>query len=228
MAMREYRIQLKDRATGATIITAGGLCYVAVAGAANKATLFDKTGAALANPLIPTRGFINFFTADTVASVDLYIQAPGGQFVVAAGVVASGNNEIVVDTLNRRQIYKIPFSIADCVAATEKDTGFILPLGYVLNRLHGCGLQMTVLETTGAKTMLVGTLSSQAGGSANGFINASSTAALGQVIGTDGGSFSTNAPYATDSQTAKNVSYTLVTASVTAAGFINLPVVLAA
>ena len=225
----EYRIQMKDLAQekfGQAIIAAGGNVFVATLGTAHKATLFDKNGAALTNPIIPTRGFINFFVADTIASVDLYAEAPGGQFKVVKAVVPSGPNEIGFDTSKSEHLWEIPFSIADSVAGTEKDTGFILPAhAFVLNRLHGEGILVTVIETAGAKTMLVGTLSTQSGGAASGFNNATSTATLGTVVGTDGASFSTNAPYMVDTNPAAvNVSYTLVTASVAAEGFILLPV----
>lgn len=220
-----YRIQLKSALDKQSIITSGGTCFVAKAGTAQKETLTDKNGVSLTNPLQLTAGLIDFAVAITSATVDLYIQSPGGQFIVLKGVAPSGLNEYEVPNDNKRQTYVIPFSIVDSVAATEKDTGFALPAqAMVLNRLHGCGLNVTVPETAGVKTMTVGTLSTQAGGVAAGFINGSSTAAKGLVTGTDGSLFSTNAPYNSDANTAKNISYTLVTASVAAEGFIILPV----
>lgn len=226
----EYRIQLKDQSGGlfgTAVIAAGGQVFVAVAGTAHKQAIVDKNGAALANPLPLVRGFMNFFIPATItAGVDLYIQAPGGQFKIATGVLPSGPNEFGIDTARPEQLFKIPFSIADSVAATEQTTGFVLPVNsMVLDRLHGAGLEVTVIETTGAKTITVGTLSSLSGGVAAGLINGSSTATLGQVIGTNGSLFSTNAPALVGANPAANViSYTLVTASVTAEGFIVLPV----
>jgi hypothetical protein len=227
-AYNHYAIQLKDGVLGTAIISAGGTVHVAQAGLPDKQTIYsDANGTSLANPMTPTRGFISFYTLSTVASVDLYIQAPGGQFIVLAGVTPSGPNEVAVRTDQRRQLAKIPFSIADSVAATEKDTGFVLPTNsMVLDRLHGAGLLVTTAETAGAKTITAGTLSSQSGGSASGFINGSSTASTGQVTGTNGGLFSTNAPYNSDANAATNISYTLVTASVAAKGFLLLPYVL--
>jgi hypothetical protein len=220
-----YKIQLKDALSKQSIINSGGTCFVAKAGTSQKETLTDKFGASVANPILMTAGLMDFCVPIADLTVDLYILAPGGQFVVLKGVSPSGLNEYEIETQAKRHTYVIPFNIADCVAATEQDTGFVLPThAFVLNRLHGCGLNITTAETAGAKTMTVGTLSSQSGGSASEFINGSSTASLGLVIGTDGGGFSTNAPYATDANTAKNISYTLVTASVAAAGFIILPV----
>jgi hypothetical protein len=231
MGNLEYRIQLKDTGPGAfgtSLIGTGGQVFVAAAGTAHKIALVDKNGASIANPQALTRGFMNFFVPDTTASVDLYIQAPGGQFKVVTGVTASGPNEIPIDTPRGQQLFKIPFSIADSVANVEQTTGFVLPVNsMVLDRLHGAGLEVTVAETAGAKTITVGTLSTLAGGSATGLINGSSTGTLGQVIGTNGGLFSSNAPALVGANPAANViSYTLVTASVAAEGFILLPVLL--
>jgi hypothetical protein len=227
----EYRIQLKDTAGGTfgtSIISAGGNVHVAKAGLPDKQPIYDKTGAVLANPLVPVRGFINFFVPVAIASVDLYIQAPGGQFKVALGVTPSGPNEIGLDTSKSEQWYKIPYSIADAVAGTEQATGFVVPdPAFFLDRLHGCGLDVTVVETAGAETINVGTAeANSAGGDSDGFIAGSSTATLGLVIGTNGTLFSTNAPATSTAIKAgnSNIVYVLVTASVAAKGFIYLPV----
>jgi hypothetical protein len=226
-AYREYRMQLKDGSLGSAIIAAGGTCHVATAGSPDKATIYaDKDGTALANPLTPVRGFINFFTLDTVASVDLYIQAPGGQFVVVEGVVAGGPNEIHIATTKREQMYKIPFSIADAVANTEKDTGFDFPAkAIVLDRLHGLSVNVTTLDAS--QNILFGILSTESGGDADGLsTNVSLTTAV-QKIAVNGALFSTNAPFMSDSITGKSISYTLDTSTDTGKGFIEIPVRLA-
>ena len=187
--MFEYRIQLKDAITGATIQSTGGVCYVAEAGGAAKVTLYDKTGASASNPSSLTRGFINFFTAETVTSVDLYILAPGGQFVVATGIVASGPNEILVDTGNRMQCMKIPFSADDFTAASENLTGFTEPTNALM--LPDPAVLVTTLDAT--ETIDLGTLSTDSG-DADGFIAAASVAAAAlvpAVIGFDVGTNNT-------------------------------------
>jgi hypothetical protein len=228
MAKLKYHFQLKDAVSGAAIITTGGVCHVAIAGSPDKATLYDKDGAALANPIAATRGHFEFFVADTVASVDLYIQAPGGQFAVVAGMVQSGPNEVLIDTSNKNQVYKIPFSIADSVAATEKDTGFDLPaLCQVLGRLSGCGIHVTAADATEDIDVGLGeVVPTESGGDANGFIAASDLDNAKQVIGTNGALFSTNAPHLSDAVTAKSITYTLTSGTDTAKGFIVLPVIL--
>lgn len=224
--MKRIHFQLVDL-EGKSITDAGGAVHVATAGSPAKATLTDKDGAALANPVSLTNGAAEFYVADSVSTVDLYIQAPGFQFIVKAGI-APANHNFKVDTTERYQVYKIPFSIADSVAATEKDTGFNLPTrAQVLPLLGGAGLTITTAETAGAKTMMVGTLSTETGGDADGLLAATiSTAATGKVVGINGALYVSNAPALTDANVAKSISYTLVTASVAAAGFIVLPVIL--
>lgn len=228
MANREWRIQLKDRASGESIIAAGGKVTVCQDGSPDKQTLYDKDGAALANPVTPTRGMISFYCADTVEQVDLFIQAPGGQFVDRYDVKPSGPNEIEVDTAKREQLYKIPFSHADDAGdATETDTGYDLPAScFVLDRLNGCGLLVVDIDAT--ETIDVGTLTGETGADPNGLIAAHSVGTAGAVVGTNGALFSSNAPYASDANASKSISYTLTAGTDTAAGFILLPVVLAA
>jgi hypothetical protein len=124
MGNRNWNFQLKDRASGEAIVTAGGVAYVTAAGDPARLALKNKDGSTLANPLTPTRGFIEFFADETVESVDLFIMAPGGQFVVRKGIKSSGPNEIEVDTGSLRHVAVIPFAIADYAANTETKSGF--------------------------------------------------------------------------------------------------------
>lgn len=226
MGNREWRIQLKDAFTGEAILTTGGTAFVATVGTPTKATLLDATGAALTNPIQMTKGFINFFVVDTVDTVDLYIQAPGGQFVVQLAIKPSGPNEILIDTSIKMQLYKIPFSITDAVANTEKDSGFDLPAkAWVLDRLNGMGVQVTTLDA--GQNILFGLLSSESGGDADGLSTNVSLASAILKIGVNGALYSTNAPHLTDSVTSKSISYTLDTSTDTGKGFIVLPVHLA-
>lgn len=223
MGNREYRIQLKDRWTQQNVITAGGKVFVAQVGTPLKQTLYDKDGAALSNPITPTRGFINFFVVDTAASVDLHGMAPGGQWFDALAVVPSGPNEIVIDTAQKRHVAKIPYSYVDQTGdATETDTGFDVPdPARVLDRLHGCGLLVVAIDAT--ETIDVGILSSESGGDADGLIAAHTVGTIGLATGTNGALFSSNAPHKSDAVTGKSISYTLTTGADTAKGFILLP-----
>jgi len=238
MGMKEFRIQLKDAQTGEAIITAGGKVYVAAAGDAQKATLYDKNGAALANPVTPTRGGISFFVADTVATVDLYGMAPGGQFFTRAGVPASGPNEIAINTGDRNQCFVIPFSINDTTAAAETNTGFSIPAAAAL--LPTPLVFVSTLDS--GMTIDFGTLSS-ASGDADAFIDgvALTTAGLakatllnsGVTMGAkfyvqDSANAGDKAPEIDISQAGKVLTYTLSGSTDTAEGFIIQPYLLAA
>lgn len=238
MGNREYRIQLKDRATGEAIISAGGKVYVAQDGDAAKQTLYDKDGAALSNPLTPTRGFINFFVVDTTDEVDLYILAPGGEFVVRKNVKPGGPNEIAVDTDQRFQSMVIPFAIGDTSAATETSTGFAIPAKAQILP-HGLGIDVLTIDAT--EDIDVGTLSSDSG-DADGFMDGVSVGTAGFVKPTllasgdtmgallsvlDSANAGDDAPEGDHSMQGKTVTYTLSTGSDTAEGFIHLPYYLA-
>lgn len=180
MGNREWSIQLKDAHSGEAIITAGGVCYVS-AGPNDpaKATLYDKDGASLSNPVALTRGNINFFVADTVDSVDLFIQAPGGQFLVVNAVKPSGPNEVLVDTARPHQVMIIPFAQGDFTANTETDTGFDEPA----NALFLADSTSTIIRLTTAddsETIDVGTATAESG-DPNGFLSAAVLTTIGIV-----------------------------------------------
>lgn len=234
-----FSIQLKDAVTGASIISAGGKVIVCQAGTPDKATLFsDADGTSLANPLTPTRGFIEFWTLDTLASVDLYIMSPTGHFLSISGVVASGLNEIVVPTNDRQGVMKIPFSIADTTATTETSTGIAIPATAAIQPQPL--LLVTAIDAT--ETIDVGTLSTDSG-DANGFIAAVSVGTLGLAKPTlatagitlgallfvqDSANAGDEAPEQDVASAGKTITYTLTAGSDTAKGFILLPYHLAA
>lgn len=164
--MRKYHIQLLD-ADGVAITASGGVALVVEDGGEAKVATKDADGAALANPVALTNGVLEFFVADTVAEVDLYIRAPAGQFRVAKNVPASGPNSIRIATDVALHTYVIPFSSADIADATETDTGFDLPTnGAVLPE----GISVDVTNAASTETISVGILSTESGGDADGFI----------------------------------------------------------
>lgn len=232
--MNQFKIQLVDRPIGAfsgpAITGAGGMVMVCAQGSASKQTIKDATGAAITNPVPFTRGGATFYTDNANPKVDLYVMAPDGQFAVLFAAQGDTLKEVPIDRSKIDQTALIPFSIADSVAATEKDTGMILPAGALV--LPDVGIRVDVIETTGAKTIDFGTLSTGSGGVAAGFGSALSTATLGVVAaksastatrGTNVGGGTLDRGYSTDSQTGRNISYTLVTGSVAAKGVIFLP-----
>lgn len=241
--MRHYEISLLDVLTGKAIQGTGGKAYVASNGATAKATLYNKDGTSLVNPITPTNGKIEFYTADAVAKVDLYIQTPKGFAVNVKDVAPSGPNEICVDR-SARQTLVIPFSIANTTAATETDTGFDLPTNAIVQP-NGTLVEVTTVDAT--EQIDVGILSSESGGDADGFLALLSVATAAPVlpavtvtagvyaantfgalisdytVGTnadDRGLFNTK-QYRCNG-TARSISYTLTTGSDTAEGFIKI------
>lgn len=237
---KKVSIQLKDAVTGKAIITAGGKCYVAQNGVPAKQVLYsDDTGTSLANPLTPTRGKIEFYVLSSVSMVDLFIQAPGGQFLVVKDVVPSGDNEFAVNTQNRFQSFVIPASIADTTAATETSTGFAIPAKAMMLP-QGAGIDVIAIDAT--EDIDVGTLSSDSG-DADGFIDSVSVAVAGFVKPTllasgdtmgalfsvlDSANAGDDAPEGDVSMQGKTITYTFSTGSDTATCYIHLPYYLAA
>lgn len=231
--MRQFKMQLVDQ-NGKLISLAGGVCYVAAAGGAAKVALKDSTGASASNPSALTNGKIEFFTADSVASVDLYGISPTGHAFIVKGVAASGPNDIRVDTSRADTTLVIPFSIADTTATTETDTGFDVPTyGAVLPTMVG----VDVLTIDATETIDVGTLSSDSG-DADGYIDGLSVGTLGSAGATltngaatlgvllsvqDSANAGDLVPEADTTMSGKSITYTLSAGTDTAAGFIKLP-----
>lgn len=181
MAKAIYNVQLMDRATGKAIIAAGGKCLVVTASGTGKRTILNAiTFASATNPLTPTRGLISFAIDSTTPladSADLYIMAPGGQFVVARSVKAGSPTEIWVDTAQRNQHLILPFDISDTTHSVETDTGFDFTTGMILAPYPV--ILVTAADT--GETLNVGLLSTESGGDADGLIVGISVAALGTV-----------------------------------------------
>lgn len=214
--------------SGPAIKGSGGMVQVCVAGSPSKATLTDKDGAALANPVSLTRGSAVFYTANAVPQVDLYIMAPDGQFVCLYAVQGDTLNEVPVDRSQINQVMRIPFSIADSTTSVEKDSGFDIPNNSII--LPDAAIQTITLES--GKTIDVGLLSTETNGDADGFIvgislttaiitaaKSASTATRGALLG---GS-TLDKGYSADVGVARSVSYTLASTVTAAKGFIILP-----
>ncbi len=225
---------------GKIINATGGKVQVNTAGDAQKATIYDSSGAAIntTTALSLSNGGYSFYVADSVASVDLYIMAPGGQFVVYRGATP-GLNEIPVDVGRLHQTAVIPFSANDTPAATEKDTGFDFPL--YTQVLPYPTVRVTSVDAT--ETIDVGLSSGETAGDADGFLALASVATAGLVKGTITNGTPTLGAlmYVQDSanagdeareghvitgSNATSITYTLSTGSDTAEGFVILPYIL--
>lgn len=231
--MRKYSIQMHDSATKEAIITSGGKVFVAGNGLATKVTLYNEDGSAKTNPITPTNGKIEFYTADTVAKVDLYGYAPSGHAIVLKNVQPSGPSALFVDKSRADTTLIVPYSSTDQTGdATETRTGFVLPGAVQPN----VGITVTTVDAT--ETIEVGTLSTDSG-DADGFIDALSVATAGYNKATnvngsvtlgvllyvqDSANAGDDFPEQNTSMIGKEVTYTLTTGADTAAGFIHLPI----
>lgn len=233
-----FDLQLQDRASGQSIITAGGTVFVAVAGSAKKATLLnpDAGYAPMANPVAPIRGKVRFAVANTAGAspgstiVDVYGISPAGHFFIVRGMQTGNPTEVFLDLNNRQEIAVVPFSILDTIANTEQDTGFDFPLN--------CLIQppplITVRTLEAGRTINVGLLSSQTGGNASGFVSGVSLAAAGPVKSTLAGASTLGAllkvtsggtPVPEDAviTTSARLTFTLSAGTTVADGFICIP-----
>lgn len=233
--MRHFKMQLIDAITQKSIQSAGGVVYVAANGDLAKATLYDADGAAASNPSALTNGVIEFYTADTVDNVDLYIQAPSGHFVVVKGIFASGPNAIYIDKTKLETTMVIPCAIENTAAATETNTGFSIPTKGIVTPV-GVGFETVTIDS--GITIDIGTLST-ASGDADGFIDGVSVATAGFVKGTltngsvtlgallkvqDSANAGDAVPESNTTMAGKAITYTLSSGADTAEGFILLPI----
>jgi hypothetical protein len=225
-------MQLRDALQSRAISASGGKVYVTSSGGTAKSTLYTAAGAALANPITPTNGSIEFWTADALGVVDLYGYAPTGHGFVRKGIKPSGDASLLIDTTRLDSTFVIPFNVADQAGdATETPTGFVLPGAVQPN------VAIDVVTVDAAITLEVGTLASDSG-DADGFIDAVSMATAGYIKPTllasgdtmgallsvlDSANAGDDAPEQDVTMIGKQVTYTLLTAADTAAGFIVLP-----
>lgn len=169
-----YKFQLMDRITGKAIITAGGVVLVTAPDDPAKATLLQKDGSSQANAMSLTRGGAEFYTDAAIDDVDLFIQCPGGQFVVAENM-KPGESEVWIDLNQKHQCMVIPFAQGDFTAAVETQSGFTEPANALF--LPNPALRITAIDAT--ETIDVGSDADP-----NGFLALASIAVLGLVKGT--------------------------------------------
>lgn len=233
--MRQYHMQLVDNTSKEAIGGSGGLCLVTVNGSPKKLAIYNKDGSVKSNPFALSGGALDFYTTDDVAKVDVFVQAPSGHMVVKKNVIPSGDASLPI-TRGTLGLLVIPFSILDTAANTETDVGFVVPPNAAV-------IPQPVVEVTtneASRTIAVGTLSSQGGTtSATGFATGVSLANAGPVKPTLAfGAVTMGAKLQVNSATgstapvpecdvtsgAKKLSYTLSASTVSAAGYIKLPI----
>lgn len=239
VALKRISIQLSALMFGDAIIAAGGKAIICKTGTPDKETLYDPvTELPIANPITLVRGKMDFCVPEARNDVDIYVQAPGGQFLVERGVKPSGPNEFIVNTRNPQQMYVLPFSITDTAAAAETSTGIAIPANGAVQ--PSPLVKVTTLDN--GQTIDVGTLSTD-GGDADGFIDGvvltnaglvkPTQATAGKTLGTklfvqDSANAGDSTGEQDVSQAGKTITYTLNAGTDTGKGFIYLPINLAA
>lgn len=222
---------------GKAIESSGGVVYVAQNGSPSKRTITDVDGTALTNPRALTNGSCEFYVADSVEKVDLYIACPDGQFLVVQDAEVEQIDDLYVDKGVKHQCMVIPFDQADFSAATEKDSGFDEPKSGKALMLPHPAIRVTTVDAT--ETMEVGTDSADSG-DADGFLDAIdlATAALVQGLILNGANTMGALFERQDSANAgdlvpaahvsagKSITYTTTAGSDTGKGFIYLPYLL--
>ncbi len=210
----------------------GGLTFSTLS-APVKELLFNKLGVAIANPFPLTAGGATVFINNLVDLVDLYIAAPAGQFIVQKQVSADGIADVIADRANRQPVWNIPFSKVDYAAATETTTGYQLRADGNMSVGVDAAIQVNTLEA--ARTISVGTLSTEGGGNATGFINAISLAAAATVNAQSAatttrgallGAGTLDKGYGVTLNAARSISLTLNAGTTVADGYIILPCVI--
>jgi hypothetical protein len=233
---RVIDIQLSDE-NGRHIMTAGGQMFVLSPGLPDVLSTFDINQAAVAQPIAGNRGRFYAQVAKANKTVDLIIYSPTGHCRMIKNVVPGDRQTVMIDTSQLESTWIIPASVAQATAAVEKDSGVDLPTGALVEPI-GLGLEVIVADAT--EDILVGILSTEASGDADGFMISPSVATLGSVRVTAANGAdqlgallkvqdSVNAgddfpaPHVVLS-TSRSVSYTLSAGSDTAKCYINLPV----
>lgn len=181
-----FDIQIMNRFSNASYGSTGGAYIICAAGTFHKVVLFnpDNAYASLANPVASTAGKLRFAVQNVTIpiTVDIYGVTQDGHAVVYRAVAPGNPTEFWMDSNRRRECVIVPFSVADNGVGAEASTGLFLPRGAVIDG-HPISY-VTIASGVAAKTVSVGTLSSQTGGNATGLVNGISLTAIATGIAT--------------------------------------------
>lgn len=189
-----FDIELVDLSTGRTINDTGGEYFVCVNGAATLVSLFDPDSnfASAANPRALNNGKLRFAIQNAAGgqalppTVDIYGMTGGGRFFVRKNQTPGQVPDAFIEGNRFAYTGYIPWSFAAAGANVEYNTGISLPIGTLVEPMAAVN---TLVVDSASHTISFGTLSTQSGGSATGFINAVSIATLGIAKATlNGGS----------------------------------------
>lgn len=247
MANDIFNLAFVDRYTGSGLGATGGVVQVCVPGTAHKIALLDPNNGfvTLANPVTITGGRATFAVATggpgqaTPVKVDIYGITGSGHAFSRTGCRPGEPTEVLIDGSDNSGTLVIPWAVADCTPGTEKDTGFTLPNGTLV--IGSPVVNVTVAAGQGSKTLSVGPLSTQGGGSATGYVNGVSLTAIALIKATINGASATLGGLLSVVQGAgaqvvpengmvnnttplpqANISYTITSAATLAEGFVSI------
>lgn len=185
-----FKFQLYELGTGRAL-SHDGYAIAMTNGSPAKVALVDENGATTANPIAIVNGEVEFFTADTVKSVDISIYTEYGYTVFLQDVLPGAVSDVFVDLSNPYQTAIVPFSIndSDVTAAAEYDTGIDLAVDAIILP-QGLGIKVVTADDT--ETIDVGLDGTGAENDPNGLIAAASVAATGVVMASIGYDVGTN------------------------------------
>lgn len=186
----EYRLQLTDLSSGRAINDSGWF-RVTADGTPNKVTITNLDDSAVSTYTKSiTRGKVEFRTASTVESVDIFgMTASGYPFMIRG--IKPGEGRIMIDTGRIDHLLIVPFDITDddVTANTETDTGIEFAAD---QRVYPYASGVYVETADSGITIDVGTDSTSGTNDPDGFLEGTSVAATGMKHGTIGYTVGTN------------------------------------
>lgn len=190
-----FDVQLVDAFSGKAISDVGGNFFVCNNGLATLATIYDPDNnfAAVGNPKGLINGKLRFAIQQAAGGqafpplVDIYGMTAAGRFFIKRSQSPGDVPNYAIDGNKRDQCLYLPYSFAAAGGANiEKDFGITMPAGALMQP------QVAVMVVdTDSHTISYGTLSSQSGGSANGFATVVSTNVAGTIKATINGAGAT-------------------------------------
>jgi len=168
---KEYYVQLINSRTKQAIDDDSGVYNVLTADSPVELTIYSNDqGSSQSNPGTMTDGVIQFWTANTVTSVDLSIYTANGEAVFVQALTPS-QHRVEVDVDKLEQTLVLPFAASEA----ETSTGFTLAASTLIEDID---LLVSTVDDT--ETMDVGTDGTTTN-DPNGLIAAASVATAGLV-----------------------------------------------
>lgn len=173
VALQEYYVQLWDMRTELFVNDDTGRFTVMTINTATRPTIFsDRFGSSTITNSIGTitDGVIQFYIADSVASVDLTVTTALGQSIFIRGLTPS-QHRIDIDQEKREQVMILPYN-GEAAAGTDFNQLHVLPIGALVHEA-----QVVVITATASETLDIGLLVTDP----NGFIDQAVLDAVGVV-----------------------------------------------